>query len=137
MDLQLAGAHVLVTGGSKGIGLAVARAFLLEDARVTLVSRDRATQEAARIALADVAGTEIPAADAGPRIGIQTADLRDPASALAALDAAEAERWGGCWFQATRAALPATIVTTSPSIERKPSCAFATTLLPSSLVMRT
>ena len=28
MDLQLTGKHVLVTGGSRGIGLACARAFL-------------------------------------------------------------------------------------------------------------
>ena len=91
MDLQLADAHVLVTGGSKGIGLAVARAFLLEGARVTLVSRDLASLEAARITLAGAAGSESPAADDGPRIGIQSADLRDPAAALAALDAAEAE----------------------------------------------
>jgi NAD(P)-dependent dehydrogenase (short-subunit alcohol dehydrogenase family) len=39
MDLQLQGRHVLITGGSKGIGLACARAFLDEGARVSLVSR--------------------------------------------------------------------------------------------------
>lgn len=40
MDLQIAGKHAVVTGGSKGIGLAVAEAFLAEGARVTLVARD-------------------------------------------------------------------------------------------------
>ncbi|MEQ8818507.1 MAG: short-chain dehydrogenase/reductase [Thalassobaculum sp.] len=40
MDLQIAGKRVVVTGGSKGIGLAVAEAFLGEGATVTLVARD-------------------------------------------------------------------------------------------------
>jgi short-subunit dehydrogenase len=40
MDLHLANKHVLITGGSKGIGLACAENFLNEGAKVTLVSRD-------------------------------------------------------------------------------------------------
>ena len=40
MDLHLTGKHVVVTGGSKGIGLAVAEAFIAEGATVTLASRD-------------------------------------------------------------------------------------------------
>lgn len=40
MNLQIDGLHVLITGGSKGIGLACAKAFLDEGARVTLVSRN-------------------------------------------------------------------------------------------------
>ncbi|MFM8575226.1 MAG: SDR family NAD(P)-dependent oxidoreductase, partial [Limnohabitans sp.] len=38
MDLHLRDKHILITGGSKGIGLACAQAFLAEGARVTLVS---------------------------------------------------------------------------------------------------
>lgn len=43
MDLQLKGKHVLITGSSKGIGLACAHVFLEEGARVSLVSRNPAT----------------------------------------------------------------------------------------------
>ena len=42
MDLGLAGKLVLVTGGSKGIGLATASAFAREGASVVLVARDAA-----------------------------------------------------------------------------------------------
>ncbi len=41
MDLGLKQRSVLITGGSKGIGLACARAFLDEGARVAIVSRER------------------------------------------------------------------------------------------------
>lgn len=44
MDLELAGKRVIVTGASKGIGLATVRAFLAEGATVTAVSR-RSTPE--------------------------------------------------------------------------------------------
>jgi NAD(P)-dependent dehydrogenase (short-subunit alcohol dehydrogenase family) len=47
MDLGLDDKVVIVTGGSKGIGLACARAFLSEGARVALVSRAEANLNAA------------------------------------------------------------------------------------------
>ncbi len=47
MNLQLDGQHVLITGGSKGIGLSCAKAFLDEGARVTLVSRSADALDAA------------------------------------------------------------------------------------------
>ncbi|MDD0811469.1 SDR family oxidoreductase [Curvibacter sp. RS43] len=80
MDLQLKGLHVLVTGGSKGIGLACARGFLDEGARVTLVSRNPANLAAAQASLG---------VDAS-RLATVAADLCDAGAALAALDAAEA-----------------------------------------------
>jgi NAD(P)-dependent dehydrogenase (short-subunit alcohol dehydrogenase family) len=48
MDLGLTGQYVLVTGGSRGIGLACARAFHAEGARVAIVSRSQANLDAAR-----------------------------------------------------------------------------------------
>jgi NAD(P)-dependent dehydrogenase (short-subunit alcohol dehydrogenase family) len=52
MDLGLKGRRVLVTGGSQGIGLAVARGFLDEGAKVTIVARtkERLAQAVAELA---------------------------------------------------------------------------------------
>lgn len=51
MDLQLRGKTVLITGGSKGIGLACAKAFLAEGAKVGITSRSEANLAAAKTAL--------------------------------------------------------------------------------------
>ena len=40
MDLELSGRHVLITVGSKGIGLAVAKGFAAEGCTLSLVSRN-------------------------------------------------------------------------------------------------
>ena len=48
MDLGLKGKSVLVTGGSKGIGLACAKAFAAEGCRVHLAARDRDRLNAAK-----------------------------------------------------------------------------------------
>ncbi|MEH6949554.1 SDR family NAD(P)-dependent oxidoreductase [Bacillus sp. JJ634] len=39
MDLQLQGKNILITGGSKGIGKAIAQAFVLEGANVSIAAR--------------------------------------------------------------------------------------------------
>jgi 3-oxoacyl-[acyl-carrier protein] reductase len=51
MDLGLAGKSVLITGGSKGIGLACAKTFAAEGCRVHLAARDRGRLEQARAEL--------------------------------------------------------------------------------------
>jgi NAD(P)-dependent dehydrogenase (short-subunit alcohol dehydrogenase family) len=66
MDLGLKGKSVLVTGGSKDIGLACAKAFAAEGCRLHLASRDRERLVQAAKAL-------------GGDVKIHPADLRDAA----------------------------------------------------------
>ena len=56
MDLGLRGKSVVVTGGSKGIGLACARMFVSEGARVGISSRSSANIERACAELGGVFG---------------------------------------------------------------------------------
>ena len=55
MELGLKNRAVLINGGSKGIGLACARAFLDEGAKVAIVSRDRGNLDKAAAQLGKVA----------------------------------------------------------------------------------
>lgn len=75
MDLELAGKRVLVTGASKGIGLATVRAFLAEGASVVAVAR-RPTAEleatGATFVAADLATPD------GPARAVGTALAADP-----------------------------------------------------------
>jgi NAD(P)-dependent dehydrogenase (short-subunit alcohol dehydrogenase family) len=75
MELALARKVVLVTGGSKGIGLACAKAFAAECAKVAICSRSPKNIEGALLSLPDAAGV--------------TADLTDPDEALRMLDKVE------------------------------------------------
>jgi NAD(P)-dependent dehydrogenase (short-subunit alcohol dehydrogenase family) len=58
MDLELAGKRALVTGASRGIGLAVARELAREGARVVLAARDPTRLDAAATALAGETGED-------------------------------------------------------------------------------
>ena len=65
MNLELEGKSVLVTGGSKGIGLACAKAFAAEGCRIHLAARDRDRLNAAKKQL-------------GGDTALHAVDLRDP-----------------------------------------------------------
>lgn len=81
MDLELTGKHVLITGGTRGIGLACARLYLREGARVTVCGRNPDSREAALQSLAPL----------GTAAGY-VADLRDPQEAEALVDRVEREQ---------------------------------------------
>lgn len=80
MNLNLTDKHVLITGGSKGIGLACAQAFLAEGARVSINSRAVGNLKSA------VAQLGAPA----DRLACHAADLVDAQAAQQMVDAAEA-----------------------------------------------
>lgn len=67
LSLNLAGTHVVVTGGSQGIGFACAQQCLEYGARVTIAARTAADLEAARERLAGE--------DAGDRVHAETCDV--------------------------------------------------------------
>lgn len=68
MNLELKGKTALITGGSKGIGLACAQTFAAEGCAIHLVARDQARLEAAREAIR---------AEHAVDVRIHAADLRD------------------------------------------------------------
>ena len=81
MDLGLRGKHVLITGGTRGIGLACARLYLEEGARVTLNGRSAASGDAALAALKG----------AGP-VAVHLADLTDAAAARRMVEQVEQQQ---------------------------------------------
>jgi 3-oxoacyl-[acyl-carrier protein] reductase len=86
MDLGLTGRTALVTGGSKGIGYAVAELLRREGANVAILARDAAQLEAAAQRLRD----EV---DGSGEVLPVPADLKDPEQAEAAV-ARIADRFG-------------------------------------------
>ena len=59
MDLDLAGKSAIVTGGSRGIGRAIAKALPDEGVRMIVAARDAGSVAAAATALAGETGGEV------------------------------------------------------------------------------
>ena len=79
METGLKGKTVLITGGSKGIGLACAKAFAAEGANLHIASRDAAKLAEAKAEILKVAKVEVT---------IHACDLSQPGSAQALAAAA-------------------------------------------------
>jgi NAD(P)-dependent dehydrogenase (short-subunit alcohol dehydrogenase family) len=83
MNLELAGKTVLITGGSDGLGLALARQLGSEGASVAICGRDEGRLRAAEASVQEVGGDVL----------AQRADVSSPADLEAFVDAAVG-RWG-------------------------------------------
>jgi len=94
--MKISGTHAIVTGGSRGIGLATARALLARGARVSLVARDPG--------VLDQAATEL----GGEAHGVATA----------AADVADREVLGAAFAKLTAAAGPCDVLVTSAGLSR-------------------
>jgi NAD(P)-dependent dehydrogenase (short-subunit alcohol dehydrogenase family) len=70
---NLAGKHALVTGGGRGIGIAVARALLAHGAQVTLVGRNAKTLAEAALELKPLGKIEHVSADVAHRASVAQA----------------------------------------------------------------
>ncbi len=84
MDLGLEGAHAVVTGGSKGMGRAVALAFADDGANVAILARGQGEL--------DETVTELRSRGAGDHFGLSV-DLGDPKAITEAFSKI-GERWG-------------------------------------------
>ncbi|WP_250518519.1 SDR family NAD(P)-dependent oxidoreductase [Caballeronia sp. ATUFL_M1_KS5A] len=85
MDLQLKGLKAIVTGGTKGIGLAIARTLAAEGADVAICARDAASVAAIASALSELSGARASGA---------AVDVSDGAALKAWVERVGAE-WGG------------------------------------------
>ena len=88
MDLGLAGRRAIVTGGSKGLGQAIAAELLAEGAAVFICSRNAAELDATASRLTEEAGGR------GGSLGAMACDVTDPGQ-VSAFVAAGAEQMGG------------------------------------------
>jgi NAD(P)-dependent dehydrogenase (short-subunit alcohol dehydrogenase family) len=84
MDLGLRGSRALITGGSRGIGLAIAEALVAEGTAVGLIARDPD----------DLAEAARKLADLGATVATATADVTDTPALRRAVDEIAAELGG-------------------------------------------
>ena len=84
MDLGLAGSAAVVTGGSKGMGLAIAETLAADGARVAVMARGREGLDAAVESLLALGSPDA--------VGLSV-DMTDAGSITAGFDAV-AQRWG-------------------------------------------
>ncbi|MCP5150398.1 MAG: SDR family oxidoreductase [Ectothiorhodospiraceae bacterium] len=109
MDLELSGRTVLVTGGSKGIGRAVAEGFAEQGCRLHLVARGAADLERTAAAIRGTHGVEVDvhALDLSDSTSISTLVERVPAVDVlvnnagaipgGTLDAVDESTWRAAW----------------------------------------
>jgi NAD(P)-dependent dehydrogenase (short-subunit alcohol dehydrogenase family) len=97
MDLQLSGKRALVTGGSRGIGLQIARTLISEGADVAIAARDPERLAKAHAELAGLAGPGRVVA-----VGVDTGDDTSVRAAVAAVT----EQLGGIDILVNNAAVP-------------------------------
>lgn len=124
MDLGLIGKHVVITGGTRGIGLACARVFLAEQCRVTIIGSSDESVRVAENSLGCPAALEGRVVDLSKQeliVGLR--DLLGGADILVnnagaipggGLEAVDVESWRTAWdlkvhgfIETTRLALPA------------------------------
>jgi 3-oxoacyl-[acyl-carrier protein] reductase len=84
--MKLAGRRAIITGGSRGFGLAVAHAFVEEGASVMVCARDASALDRAREHLSSVIR--------GARVLTMTADVASPAQMRAVVETTVAELGG-------------------------------------------
>ena len=110
MDLELTGRRAIVTGGSRGIGLAVARVLAVEGASVALAARGAVALEEAANALSALAvaadpGSSAAAAKRAPRVIPVPADTGSD-DAVTAMVARVVDEFGGVDILVNAAATP-------------------------------
>jgi NAD(P)-dependent dehydrogenase (short-subunit alcohol dehydrogenase family) len=106
MDLELNGKRAIITGGSRGIGLAVARVLVAEGTSVAIAARDRETLDKASAELRDGASGRV--------VGVEV-DTRNDDS-VANMVAETVQELGGVDILVNAAAKPDAVATNLASL---------------------